>query len=83
VLWFEADAIPSLGTTSETQITASAPDEAMVLAEGEPILAAYSQADAKTLQIVLNLRAYVAAIPLPVGHRDDHQRRVHSIARLK
>ena len=63
VLWFEADAIPNLGTTAETQLIVSAPDEAMVLAEGEPILAAYPQADATTLQIVLNLRAYVAAIP--------------------
>jgi len=63
VLWFEADKIPAFGTTSETQLIVSAPDEAMLVFEGDPTLAAYPQAGASTLEVVLNLRAYVAAVP--------------------
>ena len=63
VLWFEADAIPNLGTTSETQLIVSAPDEAMVVFEGEPVLALAPQYGAASLELMLNLRAYVAAVP--------------------
>jgi hypothetical protein len=63
VLWFEADAIPNLGTTSETQLIVSAPDEAMVVFEGEPVLMLAPQYGAASLELMLNLRAYVAAVP--------------------
>ncbi len=62
VLWFEADGIPPAGTTNQCQLLVSAPDEAMVLLEGEPILDAFPQTDAVQLEVVLRLRAYVAAI---------------------
>ena len=62
VLWFEADAIPTVGTTSETQLIVSAPDEAVVLFEGAPVLSVFPQTDAASLELVANLRAYVAAV---------------------
>jgi len=62
VLWFEADAIPNLGTTAETQLIVSAPDEAMLVFEGEPILMTSTQYAATSLQVLLNMRAYVAAV---------------------
>jgi hypothetical protein len=63
VLWFEADAIPNLGTTAETQLIVSAPDEAMVVFEGDPILTTAPQYGVTSLELMLNSRAYVAAIP--------------------
>jgi hypothetical protein len=62
VLWFEADAIPTVGTTSETQLIVSAPDEAVVLFEGAPVLSVFPQTDAASLELVANLRSYVAAV---------------------
>ena len=62
VLWFEADGITTVGTTSETQLIISAPDEAVVLFEGDPILSIFPQTDAASLELVANLRAYVAAV---------------------
>jgi hypothetical protein len=62
VLWFEADAIPNSGTTSQTQLIVSAPDEAVVLFEGAPVLSVFPQTDAASLELVANLRAYVAAV---------------------
>jgi hypothetical protein len=61
-LWFEADAIPNSGTTSQTQLIVSAPDEAVVLFEGAPVLSVFPQTDAALLELVANLRAYVAAV---------------------
>jgi hypothetical protein len=63
VLWFEDDVIPTVGTTSETQLIVSAPDEAMLLLEGDPIFSVYPQTDAASLELVAGLRSYVAAIP--------------------
>jgi hypothetical protein len=63
VLWFTDDTIPNAGTTSETQLIVSAPDEAMVLLEGDPIFSVYPQTDAASLELVAGLRSYVAAIP--------------------
>jgi hypothetical protein len=63
VLWFEDDTIPTYGTTSEIQLVVSAPDEAMLLLEGDPIFSVYPQTDAASLELVAGLRAYVAAIP--------------------
>ena len=62
VLWFEADAIPTVGTTSETQLIVSAPDEAVVLFQGAPVLSVFPQTDAASLELVANLRSYVAAV---------------------
>ena len=39
----------------------SAPDEAIMLAEGEPILTSLPQTLAVTLQVVVNLREYGAS----------------------
>ena len=63
VLWFEDDTIPTYGTTSEIQLVVSAPDEAMLLLEGEPIFSVYPQTDAASFELVAGLRAYVAAVP--------------------
>jgi hypothetical protein len=63
VLWFTDDTIPTYGTTSEIQLVVSAPDEAMVLLEGDPIFSVYPQTDAASLELVAGMRAYVAAIP--------------------
>ena len=62
VLWFEDDTIPNFGTSSQTQLVVSAPDEAMVLLEGDPMFSVYPQTDAASLELVAGLRAYVAAI---------------------
>jgi hypothetical protein len=59
VLWFEADAIPTVGTTSETQLIVSAPDEAVVLFEGAPVLSIFPQTDAASLARIV--REAVAA----------------------
>jgi hypothetical protein len=62
VLWFEDDNIPLFGTTSQSQFLISAPADAIVLMEDEPILTPYVETKANTLQVVLNLRQYTAAI---------------------
>jgi hypothetical protein len=62
LLWFEADGIPNVGTTSETQLIVSAPDQAVVLFEGDPVLNVFPQTDAASFEVVANLRAYVAAV---------------------
>jgi len=62
LLWFTADAIPNVGTTSETQLIVSAPDESIVLFEGEPVLNIFPQTDAASFEVLANLRAYVAAV---------------------
>ncbi len=62
VLWFEDDNIPTYGTTSQTQLVVSAPDEAITLCEAEPILSAFPETDAAHLQVVVNLREYVVAV---------------------
>lgn len=62
LLWFENDSIPAFGTTSQTQLIVSAPDEAITLCESEPILTSFPETDAAHLQVVVNLRQYVVAI---------------------
>jgi hypothetical protein len=62
VLWFEDDNIPAFGTTSQTQFLISAPADAIVLMEDEPILTPFVETKADTLQVLLNLRQYTAAI---------------------
>ncbi len=66
VLWFTDDTLPASG--SDTPIVISAPDEAVVLAEGEPVFQALPQTDAATLQVVVRAYEYLAAIPrYPAG----------------
>jgi len=62
VLWFEDDNVPTFGTTSQTQLIVSAPDEAITLCEAEPVLTSFPETDAATLQVVVNLKSYVAAV---------------------
>jgi hypothetical protein len=62
VLWFEDDNIPEYGTTGQTQIIVSAPADAIVLMEDEPILTPFVEAKANELKVILNLRSYVAEI---------------------
>ena len=62
LLWFTADAIPNVGTTSETQLIVSAPDQSIVLFEGAPILSVFPQTDAASLELIANLRCYCAAV---------------------
>jgi hypothetical protein len=61
VLWFTDDNIPASG--ADTQILVSAPDEAVLLLESpDPILTVYPQTVGNQLQVIVNLRKYVAAI---------------------
>ena len=62
VLWFTDDNIPTFGTTSQSQFLVSAPADAIVLMEDEPILTPFVETKANTLQALLNLRQYTAAI---------------------
>ena len=62
LVWLTDDAIPTYGTTAFTQIIVSAPAVAMVLCEGEAITSVFPETKAQELDVVLNLRKYVAAI---------------------
>ena len=62
LLWFEDDNLPTYGTTSQTQLVVSAPDEAVTLCESEPILTSFPETDAAHLQVVVNLRKYACAV---------------------
>jgi hypothetical protein len=62
VLWFTNDNIPVVGTSTRTQIIVSAPATALVLVEGEPIVTAFRETLAHQLEVVVNLRNYVAVI---------------------
>jgi len=62
VLWFTDDNVPNLGTTSQSQFLISAPADAVVVMEDEPILTPFVETKANTLQVILNLRQYTAAI---------------------
>ncbi len=60
VVWMTADAIPA--TSGNTQFILSAPDQSVVLAEGEPVLGVFPQTYAGSLNVVVTLREYVVAI---------------------
>ena len=62
LLWFTDDNLPAFGTTNQTQLVVSAPDEAITLCESEPILTTFRETDAAHLQVRVNLRKYVVAI---------------------
>ena len=54
--------IPTVGTTTKTQLLVSAPEQSVALCEGEPILTVFPETLANDLQCVVNVREYVAAI---------------------
>jgi hypothetical protein len=62
--WFTNDnlATMTIGTTSQVYLIVSAPDEAIDLLEGEPILTSFAESDAAHAQVRVNLRSYVAAV---------------------
>jgi hypothetical protein len=62
VLWMTDDNIAPVGTTNRTRLIVSAPDQAIVLAEGTPILSSFVETLAGSLEVVVNLRSYAAAI---------------------
>ena len=61
LLWFEDDDVPPSG--SDTGIVISAPDQAVVVAEGDPVLETIPQYGAGSLEVLVRLREYVAAVP--------------------
>lgn len=66
VLWIEDDNIPA--SSGNNQLLLSAPDQAVVLAEGEPVIEAIPQPDAVNIGTLIRLKAYVCAIPrYPAG----------------
>jgi hypothetical protein len=62
LLWFLDDAVPTIGTSTRSPLVISAPDQAITLVEGEPVLRCYPETFGNTLQCVLNLREYVACV---------------------
>jgi hypothetical protein len=60
--WITDDNIPLVGTSERTQILVSAPSVAIMLIEGEPILSVFPETKAQELDVIVNLRAYVAAV---------------------
>jgi len=62
--WFTDDnlATMTVGTTNEVYVIVSAPDEAIDLLEGDPILTSFTESDAAHAQVRVNLRSYAAAI---------------------
>lgn len=59
--WFTDDNIPASG--ADTQIIVSAPEQAVLLLESpQPVLSVWPQTVAQNLEIVLNLRKYVAVV---------------------
>jgi hypothetical protein len=62
VLWFTDDNIPRVGTSERTQLIVSAPAVALVLCEGAPVISAFRETRAAELEVIVNLRDYVAVI---------------------
>jgi hypothetical protein len=62
LLWFTSDNIQPVGTTNHTQLIVSAPDVALVLVEGEPVVTAFRETRAPELEVIVNLRNYCACI---------------------
>jgi hypothetical protein len=60
VLWFTDDNIEVVGTTNDTRLIVSAPDQTIVIAESEPVLGVYPETNAAgALKVTLILREYV------------------------
>jgi len=62
VLWFTSDSIPLVGTSTRTQLIISAPEVALVLVEGTPVVTAFRDTLAHQLEVVVNLRNYACVI---------------------
>jgi hypothetical protein len=62
VLWFTDDNIPLEGTTTRTRLLVSSPGDAIIVLEDEPVLSVFLETKANTLQTIINLRCYVAAV---------------------
>jgi hypothetical protein len=62
LLWFLDDLIAPVGTLSRTQLIVSAPDTAITVCEGEPILESFVESLANELRVVVRLRAYCAVL---------------------
>jgi hypothetical protein len=60
--WFRDDNIPVVGTTTKTQIIVSAPREAIILMEDEPVLSVTPAPQAQELLVTLTLREYLAVV---------------------
>ena len=62
LLWFTDDNIPTFGTTNETQIIISSPQDSILLLEDDPVLTAFPETIAGSLEVLLTLRQYTAAV---------------------
>lgn len=62
VLWFTDDSIPLEGTTTRTRLIVSAPADAIILMEDEPVLSVFLETKGDKLQTILNLREYAAGV---------------------
>ena len=62
IVWLTDDGIPNYGTTSFTHILVAAPAVSMVLCEGEGVTSVFPETKAQELDVIVNLRAYVAAV---------------------
>jgi hypothetical protein len=62
VLWMSDDNIPAVGTTAKTQLIMSSPGVSITVCEGEPYLGVFRETFANELRVVVQLRAYVAAV---------------------
>jgi hypothetical protein len=62
VVWLTDDNIPAVGTSVRTQLIISSPAVSVTVCEGEPFLGVFRETYANELRVVLNLRAYVAAV---------------------
>jgi hypothetical protein len=62
LLWMVDDNIPRVGTSDRTQILVSAPSVAIMLVESAPLLSVFRETKAAELEVIVNLKAYVAAV---------------------
>src|SRR5262249_33680825 len=67
IVWMVDEAIPNWGTTRFSQIIMSAPAVAMVLCEGEGVVSVFPEYKPQALDVLLNLRKYVAAVARHAG----------------
>lgn len=62
LLWFTDDNIPLEGTTTRTRLLVSAPGDAIIVMEDEPVLSVFLETHGDKLQTILNLREYCACV---------------------
>jgi hypothetical protein len=61
VVWMTDENIPLFGTSEQIQIIVSAPAVALVLC-GPPVVSVMPQTIAQNLEVLVNLRSYVAVV---------------------